>query len=65
MKFDMLVIGLGENAVPGDELAQRKVFLGGHPNGTGVTAHDNVKCTLKTEPTCTLDALHVLFGLSL
>ena len=40
MKFGMFVIGLGENAVSTDELAQRKIFLG-HPNGTGVMANDN------------------------
>ena len=29
MKFRMLVIGLGENAVSIDELAQKKTFCGG------------------------------------
>ena len=44
MKFGMLVIDLLENTVFTDENTEKRFFR--HPNGTGVTASDNVTCML-------------------
>ena len=46
MQCDMFVTGLDENAVPVDELVQKKCFFL-NPDGTGVAANDNVTCMLK------------------
>ena len=52
MKFDMLVIGLEENAVSINDLAQRKSFFGGHPTVYKllyVLGKGSVSCAQPTE----------------